>query len=255
VLESLPSAADAREASGGDLLVTHLVTRFVTDPPSYRFGAAVAVWTNFWGRPELAVVGPGPDAAKLLGELDPALIARGHEASIVATAVPLLPERFGVSFPWAFRWTDAPPPRPVGDGIARWLDATGATDATAEAEVGALLDRGFPDASMRPGDPHLRRWAGLRDAGGVLVACAGDATGDDSLGFLASIASDPELRGRGYGAQISAWSTQQLLREHGTVGLWHMGDNVRADAVYTALGYRDEHRMVVVAGSSGPCGV
>ena len=195
------------------------------------------MWHAFGGEPDVCVVGDPGDAAVLARHhlaRDPHL--RG--ASVPEAAAPVLAEDgWEVVDGWAFRWTDAAPPLPV-DGAA-WLPPE------AEDEVRALLDVAFPDASMPAGHPDVRRFAGLR-RDGRLVACAADTTVAPGLGFLASITSHPDVRGTGTGAGISAWATAELVREHGRCGLWHMRGNAVAAALYTRLGYRDNHRMLVV---------
>ena len=236
MLERLDSAAECVAASGGDPLVTQLVTRRIDDLPSWRYGAAVGAHCNWWGDPELYVVGPPEDAAALMMT---ALASEPHGSflSVPQAARPLLPypDAGDDEDGWAFRWTDRAPD--AAGPAAAWL-------ADADDEVAELLGRAFPDASVQPGGPHARRWAGIREPGGRLVACAADATADDRVGFIASIAVDPGSRTAGLGATISAWATRALLAEHPRVGLWHFHGNDAADRLYTRLGFRDEHRMV-----------
>ena len=79
-----------------------------------------------------------------------------------------------------------------------------------------------------------------------MSACAADATLDERVGFLASIATHPDDRGTGAGAAVTAWSTAELVREHGACGLWLMAGNAVAAALYTRLGFHDEHPMAVL---------
>ncbi|HEU0130156.1 MAG TPA: GNAT family N-acetyltransferase [Mycobacteriales bacterium] len=229
------SPADLAAAGERDLLLRQLAARHATDRPVTACGEAVALWHLFGDDPELVITGPPTDATVLARAAfaDPAV----HGVSLPVPAVPLL-AGLGLAEPmgWAFRWTTEAPSLPT-EGVA-W--------AGDEDEVRDLLAVAFPDASMPVGHPDVRRWAGLR-RDGRLVAVAADATIVPGLGFLASIATHPDLRGTGAGAAVTAWSTAELVREEGACGLWHMADNLVAAALYTRLGYRDEHPMAVLS--------
>lgn len=235
MLEPLTSAEECVEASSGDPLVTQLVTRWVPEPGSWRLGAAVGARCSWWGYAELYVIGPPEDSAALVREAV-AAGERGPRLSTSRRARALLPwPAEAVEHTWAFRSTASPPAVPTD--VAAWL-------ADPVSEVAGLLARAFADASMQADDPHVRRWAGIRAADGGLVACVADGTADDRLGFFASLTVDPATRGAGLGERLSAWVTAELLREHPRVGLWHMGENLVADRLYTRLGFRDDHQMV-----------
>jgi GNAT superfamily N-acetyltransferase len=183
------------------------------------------------------VVGDPVDAVAVLAALVPDPDATPFASVPAAAAEPLVRAGWTTRVGWAFRWTDAAPALPVVDGVS-WV-------AGDDEEVRGLLAAAFPDASLQPGNPEVRRWAALR-RDGRLVACAADATLVDGLGFLASIASHPDARGTGAGAAVTAWATRELVRAHGRCGLWLMADNVVAAALYTRLGFRDDHPMAVV---------
>jgi GNAT superfamily N-acetyltransferase len=233
---SILDAADLAAAAERDLLLRQLAARRATDLPAHGYGAAVGVFHLFGDEPELVVTGPAEDAAALARAL---IRARPDDCwlSLPRGSAPLLGdvaphERAG----WAFRWTIEPPVVPEP---AAWLPGS------AEGEVRDLLAGGFPDAALPVGHPDVRRWAGLR-RDGRLVAVAADATIVGGLGFLASIATAPDARGTGAGTAVTAWATAALLGDEGACGLWHMSDNAVAAAVYTRLGYRDDHPMAVV---------
>jgi hypothetical protein len=208
----------------------------VPDAPVHTHGGAVGLHVDFWDRPELIVVGPDDDAEALVRSY----AARyGAHAMSVPYAVAGRLEDLGLhaGTPWTFRATTTPPPAPA--------EPVGWLPPAAEDEVRALLDEAFPDASLPVGHRDVRRWAGLR-RDGRLVACAADATGDappgETVGFVASIASHPGVRGTGAGAAVTAWVTAALLAEHPSCALWHMGDNPAA-SLYERLGYRDVRPM------------
>ncbi len=227
-------------ARPGDPFLPHLLSHHVADLPAYAYGAAVGLHCDFWGRAELILTGPDAEAAAWLAAYAP----RHPESASLSLPRGAAPAAAGLGFAeverWAYRWTRTAPSLPLPDGLS-WLPPD------ADDEVRDLLAAGFPDASLPVGHPDVRRWAGLRRAG-RLVACAADATGCAEVGFLASIASHPDVRGTGAGAAVTAWSTAALLAEHPVCGLWHMGDNPAA-GLYTRLGYADEHRMAVVSRS------
>ncbi len=186
------------------------------------------------------ITGEPADAAALFVEL---VSAGTHDsASLPWAAVESLQPTttFTEVETWDFRWTDAAPPlRPAYD--VGWLSP----DAT--PEVQSLLDAAFPTAALQTKDPEVRRWAGLRDSDGRLVACAADATTASTLGFIASIGCALDARGRGYGAAVTAWTTAELVREHGRAGLWVHHPNLAARRVYDLLGYLDDHWMAWVS--------
>lgn len=223
-----------------DPLLRQLANRWAESEPVHQLGDALALYHLWGGPPELVIVGDPDDAVELVRALRPPRVVslpRRAAERLVAE------DGYAAHEGWAYRWTDAEPLLPA-DGVG-WL-----TDDD-DAEVSEVLTRGFPDASMPVGHPDVRRWAGLR-RDGRLVAVAADATQAEGLGFLASIATDPAARGTGAGTAVTAWSTRELVREHGRCGLWHMEGNVVAAALYTRLGYRDEHPMGVVVQERAP---
>lgn len=240
MIRPLRTREEVLAALPGDRLLRQLVGHRADERPAYAYGRAAGVYHLFGGEPELVVVGDPADAAALVR----AVVAEHPDVnggSVPRDAAPLLDGLGWVTYVgWSFRWTDTAPPAPDGVG---WLDA--------DDEVRALLAEAFPDASLPVGHPDVRRWAGLR-RDGRLVAVAADATLDDELGFLASIASHPDARGTGAGLAVTAWATAALVREHGACGLWHMAGNVPAIAVYDRLGYHDDHPMLGVGTPEDP---
>jgi GNAT superfamily N-acetyltransferase len=234
-MRPVPDRAALLGALPGDPLLLHVAGRWVPECPTFAHGGAVGLYCDIWGHPEPMVVGDPTDAVEVVRALVAArpetdwLSAPPATVDAVAKELGYQPEH-----DWAFRWTDAAPDATFADEAA-WLPASD------EGEVRALLERGFPDASMPVGHPGVRRWAGVR-RDGRLVAVAADATDADEVGFLASIATDPDARGTGAGAAVTAWATAALLAEHPVVGLWHYGPNPAA-ALYTRLGFRSDHDM------------
>ncbi|WP_436527975.1 GNAT family N-acetyltransferase [Actinoplanes sp. HUAS TT8] len=112
-------------------------------------------------------------------------------------------------------------------------------------EVEALLGDSFPDSYARPGAPGVRKWAGLRDVDGRLLAVAADAWSTGEIGFLAGVTTHPEARGRGLAARLCAFAADDLLAGRERVALIVDYANVAAVATYTKLGL--ELRRVAAA--------
>lgn len=138
---------------------------------------------------------------------------------------------------WEWFVTEEAPPVQPAETSVRWLD-----DGAA-AEVQALLDRSSPRHDVRPGEPGVRRWCGVRH-GDRLVAVAAHVEHTAGIPLLASIATAPEYRGRGLGAAVTAWLTRTLLGEGApmvTLGMY--SDNAVARRVYQRLGYVCEREL------------
>lgn len=139
---------------------------------------------------------------------------------------------------WDFRWLGSPPPEQSGE--------TTVVDVTTE-EVEAFLPGASPTASSLPGDPAVRRWVGVRGNAGLL-ACAADTSAATGVGHLSSIAVDPQARGKGLGAAVTARLMRELFAEGCDVVVLGMyADNTAGRALYDHLGMADEHRF-----TSGP---
>jgi GNAT superfamily N-acetyltransferase len=131
-----------------------------------------------------------------------------------------------------FGWMDAPGRLESGPGGAtvRWL-------GPAEyGEVDALLDAAFPASYARPGLPGVRRWAGVHDRSGALVAVAADAWSTSGLGFMSGVATGPAARGRGYGEAVCRFALRALISDYGRAALSVDADNDPAIRVYLRLG-------------------
>jgi GNAT superfamily N-acetyltransferase len=188
------------------------------------------------------------------------LSALGDPAAVgdlVARLLPELPPRQRITVP---RGTPAHLPAWVGmagtDWDFRWLTAAPAVQrgesqvvpVCDDDELTALLAAASPTAWVQPGDAAARRWVGVRDGAGALVACAADTSAATGVGHLSSIAVLPAARGRGLGRAVTAALTRRLLAEgNDLVALGMYADNTVARGVYDALGYVDDHRF-----TSGP---
>jgi GNAT superfamily N-acetyltransferase len=232
-VQRLTRPEDLVDAAGGDPIVRHLLPHVVPDGPLLALDGAVLFVYDYWDGTGGQVVGPAAASARLLGAAAPTLPT--SYVAVPDDAVPLLDVGFTADTPWRFRWTTTRPPRPTVAGS--WLPPS------ADGEVEALLASSFPDASARPGNRHARRWAGIRDEAGVLIACAADCT-ETEVGFMASVASDVRVRRSGLGLAMTTWMTNALLDEHDIVALWQYSENAAATALYDKLGFHDDHRYV-----------
>lgn len=197
----------------------------------------------------LAVLGPPREAAALLAELAP-MLPQGLGITVPRGALPYAPRVLHAPYPadWDWRVTRCFPPRRPGEEWVKWLDNV---PSTASA-VNELLAEANPDSSTWPGEPKVRRWAGIRGADGSLDCCLAD-TSAGSQGHLSAISTRPGARGRGLGSAITAWATRCLLAEGWeivTLGVY--ADNPAAQRTYDRLGFVLEHRFT--SGTlAGPC--
>ena len=248
-MRALLDADELDAACGGDALCRWAaqglapgVRAFASDD-----GAALAIAApGLSMRDRLAIRGPVERVAPLVREalalLGPTYRPLGAQALVeaVAAAVPGLAvrNRFG----WMERGRDGPA-LPAADGGA-WLSPADA------GEVAALLDLSFPGSYARPGRPPDARWAGVRDARGVLRASAALAWSAPAVGLVAGVAVHPGSRGAGLGCAVSAFVVAEALSRHGTAAL--MVDDVNAAAIRTyracGLAYRS-----VAAATQVPC--
>ncbi|MGI5228310.1 GNAT family N-acetyltransferase [Actinoallomurus sp. CA-142502] len=130
---------------------------------------------------------------------------------------------------WNFRAAfGAPPPQPAEAAVA-WCDD--------EDAVRDLLTLVSPGTSAWPGDPKVRRWAGIR-RDGRLLACLADTSAADGVGHVSAIAVHTEARGRGLGPSITAWAMRRFFAEaRDVVTLGVYADNAVGLRMYDRLGF------------------
>jgi predicted GNAT family acetyltransferase len=91
-------------------------------------------------------------------------------------------------------------------------------------------------------DPGVVAWFGVRDVD-RLVACAAVEEDRPGVPGLASIATDPQYRGRGLGGAVTAGATRWAFeRGHEVVTLGMYSDNAVARRMYHRLGFSGDHR-------------
>ena len=186
-----------------------------------------------------------------------ALGAPAAVAALIAELLPELPPRQRLTVPrgtpahlpawvamdgthWDFRWLAAPPPVQPGEDRVEPVDD--------DVAVEELLTASSPTASAQPRDEAVRRWVGVRDPSGALLACAADTSSATGVGHLSSIAVSPAARGHGLAKAVTAALTRRLFDEgNDLVTLGMYADNTVGRAVYDALGFADQHPF-----TSGP---
>lgn len=188
----------------------------------------------------LSALGAPAAVGALLAELVPEL-PHGQRVTLPRGTGAHLPAWVGLDgTDWDFRWlAQTPPPQPDEDRVGPLDD---------EAAVAALLRSASPTASALPGDRQVRRWLGVRDAAGGLLACAADTSSATGVGHLSSIAVRPQARGQGLGRAVTAAFARLLFAEGcDLVTLGMYATNTAGRALYDALGFADDHGF-----TSGP---
>ncbi|GAA4589401.1 ribosomal protein S18 acetylase RimI-like enzyme [Actinoplanes octamycinicus] len=190
--------------------------------------AALAHWDRL-------VMSGDPDALaglvrELLPEVGPTFRPFGPE-ELVAAVVERAPE---LEVSAHFAWMEIT--EPIG-GVPADRAECGWLAEDEWGEVAALLAASFPDSYARPGEPGVRRWAGIRGADGRLVAVAADAWSTEAIGFLAGVTTRPDARGRGLAADLCRFAADELLVGRERVALLADYSNVAALRTYQKLGF------------------
>jgi ribosomal protein S18 acetylase RimI-like enzyme len=134
----------------------------------------------------------------------------------------------GVEQSGRFLWMDTTSPS-RGEERGVWLDS--------DAGVAEFLAEASPGAFAQPGGTGVRRWAGIRDERGGLIATAAEAWPAPGLGFIGGVATHPAWRGRGLALALCRFVTNDLLRGAERVGLLADHANEAAKRTYLRLGY------------------
>lgn len=250
VVAVLNGRADLLAVSGSDPLVLTSLRRREDPVLALRLGPAL-VWTASdveERRRYLHGLGPAPDLVALLASAAALLplpcratLPRAVPAALAGSRVrpaghsPGAHLRLVEPVDWVLRWVGTPPVPVPGEDRVRWL-TPGVPEV--DEEVNALLDTAAPRSSTRPGDPGVRRWAGIYAHGGELHAVAADTSGDASVGHISSVATHPMARGRGLAAAVTAALTRDLLASGAAVvTLGHYAGNAVAERLYDRLGF------------------
>ncbi|MFI9574145.1 GNAT family N-acetyltransferase [Microbispora rosea] len=256
-MRELVSEAEVVAASGDDDLVVWAAQGMRPGVRAWACGDAVAVASPEASRRDRLVVrGTAAQVVALvrhaLAECGPSYRPLG-DAQLIERVVEAAPElELAGHFSWMGTEKLAPPrgeassaevtsPGVTGlEGAASWL-----ADSAAP-EVAALLAAANPGSYAVPGLPRVRRWAGVRDGSGALLAVAADAWSAPTVGLLAGVATAAPARGRGLGERVCRFGASALIAEHGRAALMVDDWNRAAVGVYERLGFA--RRRVAAAG-------
>ncbi|UIX31784.1 GNAT family N-acetyltransferase [Streptomyces sp. GQFP] len=171
-----------------------------------------------------------PLVRDVLAELGPSYRSFG-EARLIDAVVAGVPGLVSLA-PFLWMETCSPVGGPCPGPDVRWLDTA------AEHEARPLFDLSFPHSHAQPGRVGVRRWAGVRDVDGGLLAVAADAWSGVGCGLLGGVVVHPGARGRGLGAAVSRFVVEALVRDYGRAALVVDADNVPAIVAYERIGMR-----------------
>ncbi|GAB2873715.1 GNAT family N-acetyltransferase [Lentzea nigeriaca] len=135
----------------------------------------------------------------------------------------------------------------VEDKPFGWMDRSGTLDLPPEPTwldtpdgVEPLLRTALPESWAWPGEPGVRRWAGIHHDN-TLVATAAEAWSSPDVGFMMGVAVHPSHTRKGLGQRICQFVASSLLTLYGTCALFVENYNAPAIGLYRKLGfaYRD----------------
>jgi ribosomal protein S18 acetylase RimI-like enzyme len=243
---------DARWAEVRAMFPTSQYVRHSVDPAALAkvwsddSGRAAAWITthHFAGRPWLVLLGEARAAAELVLEIraehPDAVGGITHERS---TSLPTDVD-FEDSWDWDWFSTDSPAPQRDDPGVSiDWAEEAVFDD------LRAVLHAASDWRSVEPGEERAERWAALRlsatpDQAAHIVSCLAVTRTGPHTPSLASVATHPDHRGRGFARDLTAWTTNHLLDEGApvvTLGMY--SDNHTARKVYDTLGFEVGHRF------------
>lgn len=238
-MRELVSEAEVVAASGDDDLVVWAAQGMRPGVRAWAYADAVAVASPRASRRDRLVVRGGaahvvPLVRHALAEAGPSYRPLG-DAALIEQVVAAAPElAVAGHFSWMAAEKLAPPRHEAADQdgvVVSWL----AEDAA--PEITGLLAEANPGSYAVPGLPYVRRWAGVRDGSGALLAVAADAWSAPTVGLLAGVATAVRARGRGLGERVCRFVASALLAEHGRAALMVDDWNLAALAVYERLGF------------------
>ncbi|WP_432861319.1 GNAT family N-acetyltransferase [Microbispora rosea] len=251
-MRELVSEAEVVAASGDDDLVVWAAQGMRPGVRAWACGDAVAVASPEASRRDRLVVrGTAAQVAALvrhaLAECGPSYRPLG-DAQLIERVVEAAPElELAGHFSWMGTEKLAPPRGEVtSPGMTRLEGAASWLADSAAPEVAALLAAANPGSYAVPGLPRVRRWAGVRDGSGALLAVAADAWSAPTVGLLAGVATAAPARGRGLGERVCRFVASALIAEHGRAALMVDDWNRAAVGVYERLGFA--RRRVAAAG-------
>lgn len=247
-MRELVSEAEVVAASGDDDLVVWAAQGMRPGVRAWAYADGVAVASPGASRRDRLVVrGTAAQVVPLvrhaLAETGPSYRPLG-DAALIDQVVEAMPElEPAVGFSWMGTEKLAPPRQDATGQEAMGREGTGREGTaswladSAAPEVAALLATANPGSYAVPGLPRVRRWAGVRDGSGALLAVAADAWSAPTVGLLAGVATAAPARGRGLGERVCRFVATALLAEHGRAALMVDDWNRAAVVVYERLGF------------------
>lgn len=134
---------------------------------------------------------------------------------------------------WEWMWTSTAPPLDPREELVVELDDVG--DA---AQIEHFSRTNNPRVWTEIGTGKVKRWLGLRDLRGRLIAVGGAEAEASGTPHLAGIVTASDRRREGLGSVISAALTRAAIEDHGACTLGMFSDNDVARRVYHRLGYQ-----------------
>lgn len=241
-MRELTGAAEVVAASDDDDLIVWAAQGMKPGVRVWTYGDAIAVASPQIARGDRLAIRGGvahviPLVRHALAEAGPSFRPFGDAVLVHEVARAIDGLRSPANFSWMSARTPAEPD-PPGSAVRaspelqpRWLDVE------EEPAVADLLKAANPDSYAFPGMPGVRRWAGIRDSRGELLAVAADAWSAPSLGLMAGVATAVRARRRGLGERICRFVMAALLAEHGRVALMVDDWNHTAIGIYERLGF------------------
>lgn len=229
-MRRLRTAAAVSEACA-DPLIRWAAQALTAGGAAWEHRGAVAVHApSLNRRRRLILSGPAEGVASLL-------CAHGRGVNLR----PLLPK------PLATEVQSLMPTAWTEDAPFGWMDRTGTLPLPADVSwlpstdgVEPLLHKALPESWAWPGEPGVRRWAGVQ-LDHTLVATAAEAWSSVDVGFMMAVAVDPSHTNRGLGTRVCQFVASSLLSLYGTCALMVENYNAPAITLYRKLGftYRD----------------
>ncbi|RAS64093.1 FR47-like protein [Lentzea atacamensis] len=229
-MRRLRTTADIQDASA-DPLIRWAAQALSSGGAAWEHRGAVAVHApSLTRRRRLVLSGPPEGVASLLA-------AHGRGTNLRPLMERTLAQEVASLMPTP--WTED---KPFG-----WMDRAGTLDPPPDVHwlsttdgVEPLLRAALPESWAWPGEPGVRRWAGVH-ANDTLVATAAEAWSSTDVGFMMGVAVHPSHTGQGLGRRVCQFVTSSLLTLYGTCALFVENYNAPAIALYRKLGfaYRD----------------
>ena len=151
--------------------------------------------------------------------------------SIESRGISQIPPDFKPGVKWDCYWA----PSTSGPEIAPALSS--------DEEIAAFLKAHAPDSSVFPGNDEILQWVEVRDQG-ALVAIAALCRWESGRVVISSVATDTQLRGRGFGKALMAQcldAGSQYDEKYLSLGVRH--HNESAQRLYASTGFRLMHNF------------